>query len=111
MPVKPIPDGYHTVTPYLIVHDGHEALEFYKKAFGATELMRFEGPGGKLGHAEIKIGDSPLMLADEHPEMGFRGPKSIGGSATGILIYVEDVDAVFARTLEAGATVLKPVAD
>ena len=80
MAVKPIPDGYHTVTPYLIVKDGARAIDFYKKAFGATEVMRFAGPGGKVGHAEIKIGDSPIMLTDEHPEMGARGPQSFGGT-------------------------------
>ena len=79
MPVKPIPDGYHSVTPYLIIKDAARALEFYKKAFGATELMRMEGPEGKIGHAEIMIGDSPIMMADEFPGMGFRGPQSLGG--------------------------------
>src|SRR5262245_45607556 len=97
MAVKPIPDGYHTVTPYLILEGAAAALDFYKKAFGAAELMRFPGPGGKVMHAEIKIGDSIVMLADEFPEMGFRGPQALGGSAVGICLYVEDVDALFAR--------------
>ena len=80
MAAKPIPDGYHTATPYLIVQNAAAAIEFYKRAFGATELMRLTDPRGKVGHAEIKIGDSPIMLADEMPEMGFRSPQSIGGS-------------------------------
>jgi PhnB protein len=112
MAVKPIPDGYHTVTPYLIVKGAAGALEFYKKAFGATELMRMADPTtGKVGHAEIKIGDSVLMLADEHPEMGFRGPQSLGGSAVGICLYVEDVDARFTNAVAAGATVSRPLQD
>ena len=109
--VKPIPEGYHTATPYLIVKDAARAIEFYKKAFGATELMRMPGPGGKIGHAEIKIGDSPIMLADEVPGMGFRSPESLGGSPISILLYVEDVDVVFSEALAAGAKVQKPVAD
>jgi PhnB protein len=109
--VKPIPEGYHTATPYLIVRDAARAIEFYKKAFGATELMRMPGPGGKIGHAEIKIGDSPIMLADEVPGMGFRSPESLGGSPISILLYVEDVDVVFNEALAAGAKVQRPVAD
>jgi PhnB protein len=109
--VKPIPEGYHTATPYLIVKDAARAIEFYKKAFGATELMRMPGTGGKIGHAEIKIGDSPIMLADEVPGMGFRSPESLGGSPISILLYVEDVDVVFSEALAAGAKVQKPVAD
>jgi hypothetical protein len=92
--VKPIPEGYHTATPYLIIRDAAGALEFYKKAFGATELYRMAGPGGKVMHAEIQIGDSRLMLADEFPEMGYRGPQALGGSPVGICLYVEDVDAL-----------------
>ena len=109
--VKPIPEGYHTATPYLIVKDAARAIEFYKKAFGATELMRMPEPGGKIGHAEIKIGDSPIMLADEVPGMGFRSPESLGGSPISILLYVEDVDVVFSEALAAGAKVQRPVAD
>ena len=109
--VKPIPEGYHTATPYLIVKDAAQAIEFYKKAFGATELMRMPGTGGKIGHAEIKIGDSPIMLADEVPGMGFRSPESLGGSPISILLYVEDVDVVFSEALAAGAKVQRPVAD
>ncbi len=111
MAVKPIPPGYHTVTPYLIVKNAASAIEFYKKAFGATELMRFAGPDGKIGHAEIKIGNSPIMLADEHPEMDARSPQSLGGSPVGILLYVEDVDALANRAIAAGAQVLRPVTD
>jgi PhnB protein len=111
MAVKPIPDGYHTATPYLIVHDGVRALDFYQRAFGATELMRMVGPGGKLGHAEIKIGNSPIMLADEFPEMGARSPQALGGSPVSILLYVEDVDARFHQAIAAGAKVVRPLAD
>jgi PhnB protein len=111
MAVKPIPDGYHTVTPYLIVHDGAGALEFYAKAFGASELFRMAAPGGKIGHAEIRIGDSVIMLADEYPEMGFRGPQSLGGSASSILLYVDDVDSRFKQAIAAGGTEMRPVQD
>lgn len=109
MAVKSIPDGYHSVTPYLIADGAVAALEFYKSVFGATELMRMDGQDGKLAHAEFKVGDSPMMLSDEHPEMGFRGPKSFGGSPVGILLYFDDVDAVFAKAVAAGATVMKPL--
>jgi len=109
--VKPIPDGYHTVTPYLIINGAADAIEFYKKAFGATELFRMPQPGGKIGHAEIKIGDSPIMLADEFPEMKYFGPKTLGGSAVSILIYVEDVDAVFTQAIAAGGEEQQPVED
>src|SRR2546423_814803 len=109
--VKSIPDGYHTVTPYLIVAGASRAIEFYKQAFGATEFMRIAGPDGKVGHAEIRIGDSPIMLADEHPEMGARGPESFGGSPISIMLYVEDVDAVVAKALAAGAKAQRPIVD
>jgi PhnB protein len=105
------PDGYHTATPYLVVDGAAKAIEFYKQVFGAVELMRHDGPGGKVGHAEIRIGDSILMLADEFPEMGFRGPKSLGGSAVGLMLYVADADAMFQRAVAAGAEVKKPLAD
>jgi PhnB protein len=111
MPVKPIPDGYHAVTPYLIVQGGAAAIDFYARAFGASERMRMGGPEGKIGHAEIEIGDSVIMLADEFPDMGFRSPASIGGTPVSIMLYVEDVDAVFRRAVEAGATELRPVKD
>src|SRR3954463_1680397 len=109
--VKPIPDGYHSVTPYLIVRGGNAALEFYKKAFGATELFKMPMPDGKLGHAEIQIGDSRVMLADESPEMGHKGPQTLGGSSVSLGIYVEDVDALAQRAIAAGAKVIRPVAD
>jgi PhnB protein len=108
---KSIPEGYHTATPYLIVNGAARAIEFYKKAFGATELMRMPGPDGKIGHAEIRIGDSPIMLADESPQMGARSPQSFGGSPVSILLYVEDVDTIFNQAVNAGAKVQKPVAD
>ena len=109
--VKPIPNGYHSITPYLIVKGGAAAIEFYKKAFGAVEVMRIPGPDGKLGHAEIRIGDSVVMLADEHPEMGARSPQTIGGTPVSILLYVEDVDAVFRQALAAGAKIQRPIED
>ena len=111
MATKPIPEGYRTVTPYLIVKGAAEAIEFYKRAFGAKELLRMADPHGRVGHAEIKIGDSVIMLADEHPAMGYRGPRSLGGSSVSILLYLEDVDAVFERALEAGAKAQRPVAN
>ena len=111
MAVKPIPDGYHTATPYLIIRGAGAAIEFYKKAFGATELFRFPTPDGKIGHAEIKIGDSPIMMADEYPEMGYNGPQTLGGSPVSVMIYVEDVDTVFNRAVDAGATVKEAVQD
>jgi PhnB protein len=111
MAVQPIPAGYHSATPYLIVRDAARALEFYKQAFGAVEQMRFADPSGKIGHAEIKIGDSIIMLADEFPDMGFRSPQSLGGSPVGILLYVEDVDRRFNQAITAGATASRPVKD
>ena len=111
MSVKPIPEGFHTVTPYLIIKNASDAIEFYKRAFGATETMRLSGPQGKVGHAEIRIGSSPLMLADEFPEMGFSGPQGSTGSPVGIHLYVEDVDLIFSQAITAGAKVLRPVSD
>ena len=111
MATKPIPEGYRTVTPYLIVKGGAAAIEFYKRAFGATELVRMIDPRGGLAHGEIKIGDSVIMLADEHPDMGYRGPQSIGGTAVSILLYVEDVDKLFDRAVKAGAKSQRPVAN
>ena len=108
--VKPIPDGYHTVTPYLYIKGAASALEFYKKAFGATEMFRMDW-NGRVGHAEMKIGNSMIMMADEFPEMGVRGPQTLGGSAVGLCLYVEDVDALFARAVAAGATVVRPLKD
>lgn len=103
MATRAIPEGYATATPYLIVKGAADAIEFYKRAFGATELFRMADPQGRVGHAEIKIGNSVIMLADEHPSMGYRGPGALGGSPVSILLYVEDVDDVFERAVKAGA--------
>ena len=100
--VQAIPKGYHSVTPYLIVHDGVAALEYYKKAFGAKELFRMDGPGNKIAHAEIEIGDSRVMLADESPEMKTLSPRSTGGTPVSLMVYVEKVDTVFKAALQAG---------
>jgi PhnB protein len=108
---KPIPDGFHSVTPYLIVKDAARAIAFYVKAFGAKELFRMNQPDGRVGHAELQIGDSRVMLADEFPEMQTQGPQSIGGSPVTMHLYVEDVDATVARATAAGAKVTRPVAD
>ena len=109
--VKPIPEGYHSITPYLIVKGASDAIEFYKNAFGASELFRMAQPDGRVGHAEIRIGDSTIMLADEFPEMGHKSPNALGGSPVSLLVYVEDVDTVFARAVEAGAAEDRPVED
>ena len=111
MAPRPIPEGYHSVTPYLIVTGAASAIEFYKHAFGAKEVMRIPHPDGRVGHAELQMGDSRIMLADEFPEMGARSPMSLGGTPVSILLYVEDVDAVTARALAAGAKMLRPVKD
>jgi PhnB protein len=107
--VNPIPPGYHTATPYLVVSNAAAAIEYYMNAFGATELMRFPGPGGKVLHAEIKIGDSPIMLADEMPEMGAKSPEAFGGSPVGIMLYVSDVDAVYKQAIAAGGKEVRPL--
>ena len=107
--VKPIPEGYATVTPSLSVDGASAAIDFYKKVFGATERMRFDAPDGRIGHAELQIGDSVIMLADEYPEMDVRGPKSVGGTPVTLSVYVEDVDAVFDRAVSEGAKPLRPV--
>jgi PhnB protein len=109
--VKPVPDGYPRVTPYLCVDGAAKAIEFYTKVFGATERMRMPAPDQKLGHAELEIGDSVVMLADEFPEMGIRSPKSIGGTPVTISVYVEDVDRAFDAAIEGGAKSLRPVED
>jgi PhnB protein len=109
--IKPIPDGYHTATPYLIITNAAQAIEFYKEAFGATELMRLAAPDGKLMHAEIRIGDSPIMLCDECPDWNALSPQTIGGTAVSIMLYVDDVDSVVNRAVATGATVLMPVED
>jgi PhnB protein len=109
--VKPIPDEYPQVTPYLCVDGADAAIEFYREVLGATERARLAGPDGKVGHAELQLGDSLIMLADEYPELGIRSPKALGGSPVTISVYVEDVDAVFGRALRAGAKALRPVED
>ncbi|BAU44315.1 VOC family protein [Leptolyngbya sp. O-77] len=109
MAVKPIPDGYSAVTPYLIVHDAAGAIAFYEQAFGATELMRLADPSGKLAHAEIKIGNSPIMLSDEFPEMNHLSAQAIGGTPVNLMVYVEDVDSLFDQAIAAGATEIRPV--
>src|SRR5881227_2939910 len=97
--VKPIPEGFHTATPYLTVHDATRALEFYKQAFGARVMVRMDGPDGKVGHAEIQIGDSRIMLADEFPNMGGKSPQAYGGTPVSLCLYVEDADARFAQAV------------
>lgn len=111
MAVKPIPDGYHSVTPYLALRNASAALEFYKKAFGATELLRMPRPDGGVAHAEIKIGDSIVMLADEYADMDFVGPETRGGATSTLMVYVEDVDSQFKRAIDAGATQIRPLSD
>jgi len=107
--VKPIPQGFHTATPYLTLNDAAGAIEFYKKAFGANEIMRMDAPGGKIGHAEIRIGDSPIMLSDEMPGSNARSPQSLGGTTGGIFLYVEDVNSVHRQAVAAGAkSVMEP---
>ena len=106
---KPIPDGYHTATPYLIVKGAAKAIDFYQRAFGASELFRMPIPDGKIMHAEIRIGNSPIMLADEFPERNIVSPQSLGGTPVGLLLYVEDVDARFRQAIDAGGTVERPV--
>ena len=108
---KAVPDGYHTATPYLIVKGAAAALDFYKKAFGATELFRMASPDGRIGHAEIRIGDSQIMLADEVPGMGYVSPQTLGGSPISLMLYVPDVDQVFQQAIAAGATAQRPVQD
>ena len=109
--VQPIPEGYRSVNSYLCVDDAARAIDFYKEAFGATERMRMEMPGGKIGHAEILIGDTIVMLADEMPEMNFRSPRTLGGPSCHFMLYVEDVDARVEQAVKAGATLKKPVKD
>ena len=111
MGVRAIPDGYYSLTPYLVMHAAADAIEFYKKAFGAVEQMRMPGPGGKVMHAELKIGNSVLMLSDESPDRGYLSPKTIGGSGSSIMFYTEDVDATFKRANDAGATTEMPPTD
>src|SRR5437016_4831980 len=101
--VKPVPEGYHTVTPYLTVNDGARAIDFYKRAFGAQETVRMDGLPGKIGHAELKIGDSMIMLSDEMPGGGCRAPQSLGGTTVNLFLYVTDVDSAFDQAVKAGA--------
>ena len=107
--VKAIPTGYHNVTPYLIVDGAAKAIDFYKKVFGATEKMRMPAPGGKVGHAELTLGDSMIMLADESPEMDHRGPHAFKGAAVSLMVYVQDVDATVKTALASGAKTIRPV--
>jgi uncharacterized glyoxalase superfamily protein PhnB len=109
--VKPVPDGYHTVTPYLVVRDAAAAIAFYAKAFGAEELFRMPGPGGVVMHAELKLGDSIVMLGEESLQMGTSAPQTIGGSPVSLMVYLNDVDASFARAAQAGCTVEMPPTD
>jgi PhnB protein len=109
--VEPIPDGYPRLTPYLIVDGAAAAIDFYVSVLGASERMRMGGPDGRVGHAELEIGDSVIMLADEHPEINARGPRTVGGTPVSLHVYVEDADDVFRRAIEAGATALRPVED
>ena len=109
--VNYLPKGYHTATPYLIIGGASAAVEFYKLAFDAQEIMRLPGPDGKIGHCEIKIGDSVIMLADESLQMGAKSPKTIGGTPITIMIYVPDVDAVVEKSVKAGAVLTRPIED
>lgn len=109
MAVKPIPEGYHSVTPYLSIKGAGKALDFYKQAFGATEIMRMAGPNGTIAHAEIRIGDSPVMMADAVPNMSCASPDTLQSTSVGLMIYVKDVDTVFANAIETGATEVRPV--
>lgn len=108
---KPVPEGYHTVSPYLVIRNAAKAIEFYQQAFAAEERFRMPGPDGKIMHAELQIGDSIVMLSDEFPEMGAPSPQTLNGTSVSIFLYVEDVDAVFKKAVDAGAKVLMPVAD
>lgn len=109
--VKSIPEGYHKVTPYLFVRSAASAIDFYKNVFGATEVVRMAGSNGKITHAELRIGDSIVMLADENPRTGMMSPQTIGGFSVGLHVYVEDVDAVIQKAVENGAKVLRPIKD
>ena len=111
MAVMPIPEGYHSVTPYLAVDDANAAIEYYKKAFGAKERLRMDAPDGSVGHAELEIGDSLVMLSDPTPEATTRPPREVGGTTTGVFLYVPDVDAVVKKAVDGGATVTMEVAD
>lgn len=109
--VRPIPEGYRTITPHLVCENAPEAIEFYKKAFGAVEITRLPGPDGKIMHAELRIGDSPIMLAQDYPEFGSRGPLALKGTPVVIHLYVPDADAAWAKAVDAGAKPLMPLSD
>lgn len=109
--VKPIPEGYHSLTPYLFIKGAAAAIEFYKSVFGATEVMRMAGPNGQIMHAELRIGDSLVMLSDENPQMGAVSPQSLGGTASGINVYIADVDSVVQKAVDSGAKLVRPVKD
>jgi PhnB protein len=111
MATKPIPEGYHTLSTYLAVDDAARAIEYYVRAFGAKEVVRMDAPGGKIGHAELEIGDSRIMLSDPFPQASTRPPQELGGTSASVFMYVEDVDAVVKRAVDAGATVTMEVAD
>jgi PhnB protein len=111
MATQPVPEGYHTVTPYLAVEDAARAIEFYTRAFGAKETVRMDAPGGKIGHAELEIGDSHIMLSDPFPQASTKPPKELGGTSVSVMMYVEDVDAAFKQAVDAGATVTMELAD
>ena len=112
MPVRPIPKGYHSITPYLVISEAAKAIDWYKHAFGAQQTLRMEDPTtGKIGHAELKIGDSYIMLADEYPDMGYRSPKTLGGAGISLLLYVKDVDGTVKEAVDAGAKLERPLQD
>jgi len=111
MAAKPIPDGYNSLTPYLIVRGAAQAIDFYQRAFGAKERMRLASPDGRIGHAEVQIGNSVVMLADEYPELGAKSPQTVGGTPVGFCLYVEDVDARFQQAIAAGGKEERPVKD
>jgi PhnB protein len=111
MATKAIPEGYHSVTPYLVCKGAAKAIDFYKQALGATELFRMDAPDGRIGHAEIRVGDSPIMLADEYPESGHRSPQSLGGTGVSLMVYVDRVDDTFKQAIAAGAKELQPLKD
>ncbi|HEY3769561.1 MAG TPA: VOC family protein [Candidatus Angelobacter sp.] len=109
--VKPIPEGYYSITPYLVIKGAAAAIDFYKEAFGAVEILRMPQPDGRVGHAELKIGNSIVMMADEYPEMQVVGPKTLGNTSVGLLLYLDDVDKALERAVSLGATIKKPIAD
>jgi Uncharacterized protein conserved in bacteria len=111
MAVKPIPEGYHSLNAYLAVNDAAAAIEYYTEVFGAKERLRMDGPDGKIGHAELEIGDSRIMLSDPFPQASTKPPKELGGTSVSVMMYVEDVDAAFKRAVDAGASVTMELAD